>query len=827
MIIEFGKHRGKNISEVPLNYIKWAKDTISDDDVKKAFIEEYNKRTNSKPKDKYDRIIFGKDSTENIINITSDGETINLFFKDGTTKIVEHKPWVLSSFKSNGGERLKGNQHYKYITPCDISRYEQVLQNRPRGVWFPRSIEEGFMLRTGYTCFKGMKLQELSVLSFDIEATSLDPNDPDAEAILISSTFRDRNGKITKELFDIFDYENQNDMIKDWARFVTHMNPDLIIGHNILGYDLPYLNTQEDLQIGRADSYIRFNEKASKFRKDGSQQYEYYDANIYGRTVIDTLFLSIKYDIGRDFPSYGLKAIEKHLNLVGDDRIEWDFKAYPTKEYRSWPKEMWQKFKEYCRDDGDSPLAMLDIMLPPFFYLCQSVPKTLQQMINEASGSQLDSLMIRSYLQDGKSQPKTSSKVEFEGAISMGVPGIYENVRKVDVASLYPSIMLQYDIYDKEKDPEKNMLYMLKYFRDERLVNKKLAKETNDRYYDDMQGAQKIMINSMYGFLGAGFLLYNFPFGASEVTRHGREILLKGVEWATGHTLKKVIKQIRNKGKHNEEIRYEWVVGDKVTNPSGYKFQLVNVDTDSFSITDGLRPTDSEFNQQIKELNSIYPELIVWEDDGIFDKVIVVKAKNYVLKTGDKIKYKGSSITDQKKEPILRQLLEGAINTLLVYDPVKDKHHIDNQLQHFYKDFCKKALNPNDINDWCVKKTVTSAVMNAERLNEQKVLDACNNAIKQGVIGKIQEGDKIWLYQAIDGEIQKVTKGKPVFLKDGTPKMVENQILKFPELYADDIDNWHYVKRCYDTLSILGNVINIDDFEKYHLKSKRKLLESL
>ena len=55
--------------------------------------------------------------------------------------------------------------------------------------------------------------------------------------------------------------------------------------------------------------------------------------------------------------------------------------------------------------------------------------------------------------------------------------------------------------------------------------------------------------------------------------------------------------------------------------------------------------------------------------------------------------------------------------------------------------------------------------------------------------------------------------------------MIENKVLRFPELYKDDMDKWHYVQRVYNTLKILENVVNMDDIEKYHLKSKRKLLE--
>jgi len=660
MVVTFGKHKGTDIKDVPEGYLKWGSENLSNGNWKKVFINELDRRT----KPSYDPIIFGKDSTEQIVNISVDDNYVILYFSDGTKRTLDYNPWSIASFDEGSTKTLRGNQYYKYVYEYDYDSYQDYADERPRGHWFPRGIEEGFMLRSGYTFFKGMKMEQMSVLSFDIEATGLDGNAEDAEVLMISNTFRSKEGKITKFLFDLKDYPSDQNMIFDWCNWVNLMDPDTMIGHNIFGYDLPYLAARKDLRLGRDNSLLKFNEKTSKFRKDGSQQYEYNNAIIHGRNLIDTMFLSIKYDIGRNFPSYGLKRIEQHLGLVGDDRIEWDFKKYPTNQYKNWPQGKWEEFKQYCIDDGDSPLAMLDIMLPPFFYLCQSVPKTLQQMINEASGSQLDSLMVRSYLQEGYSQPKTSQKNEFEGAISMGVPGVYDNVLKVDVASLYPSIMLEYDIYDRKKDPKKNMLYMLNYFRDERLNNKRLTKETGDRYYDDMQAAQKIMINSMYGFLGAGYLLYNFPRGASQVTKKGREILLKGVEWATGHTLKKDVKSIRNKGKINEEVKYHWVVGDSVGVGKGYR--LVNVDTDSFSVTNGERPTSEQFLSLIDDLNSIYPDLIVWEPDGMFDKFVVIKAKNYIMKEADsdKLKYKGSSLTDQKKEPALQQMIKEIVEVI-------------------------------------------------------------------------------------------------------------------------------------------------------------------
>lgn len=777
---------------------------------------------------KYDPLIFGKDGTENIVNISIDNDEVFIYFADGSHIRREYFNWAIGSIWDEGCTRLKGHQFFKYIKDLPEDQYYSLRESWNPKIWTPRTASEGFMLRSGMTYYKGMKTNDISLLSFDLEATTLDKDHPDAYVPLVSTTFRDKKGTITKRLFDVFEYESDEQMWVDLNLYVQKCNPDVILGHNILSYDLPYLDKHscklDGLAWGREGSRIIFDEKMSKIRKDASQQYEFHNANIIGREIIDTFFLSIKYDIGRDFPSYGLKSIEKHLGLVTEDR-SWDFKEWPVRKLieakQNGNDKIWQEFREYCQDDSDSPIKMFDIMIPSFFYLCQSVPKTLQQMINEASGSQLDSLMIRSYLQDNNSLPRTSKKEEFEGAISMGVPGIYKNVRKVDVASLYPSIMLAYDIYDKKKDPNRHMLQMLEYFRNQRLTNKRLAKETGDRYYDDLQNAQKIMINSMYGFMGAGYLLFNYPAGAAEVTRYGREILLKGVEWATGQTLQKVVKSTRNEGTEDEEEKFHWVLAQG--NGKGLGYTLVNVDTDSFSYTNGVAPTKEDFKKEIGELNKLYPDLIRWEDDGVWEKIIVVKAKNYVLVKDGKTKYKGSSLTDQKKEPRLLQYLEDMIGVLL-----SDDENQKDALIKTYDTVCREVAYDFKVNDWVTKKTVTKSILEPKRANEQKPMAAIQEAIDRKVIPGIQEGDKVWLYLAIDGVRADIKKGEPVIMKKtGLPKMIPNDVYRFPQLWNADQHTKHYLERVYATTEILANVLDIEQFTKYHSPKKAAELEAL
>jgi DNA polymerase elongation subunit (family B) len=755
-------------------------------------------------------LIFGKNDTENIVSIHIDGPKAFLYKETGNEvecEVVDNKFWIVAAkYYNEDFRRLEGNRYYKYIKEYDDNDEFDVARQKSYKLncWCIANYAEAAMIRQGLTYFKGMQVDDVSVLSFDIESAGLVQN-ADSKVFLITNTYKKKD-KIIKKMFCLDDYDSCGEMIKDWCDWVREINPSVICGHNVLGYDLPYLAhcadmDGYDMELGRDGSCIEFRPWTSKFRKDGSQTIDYHDAYICGREIIDTMFLSIKYDIGRNFPSYGLKPIIKYLELEKEDRQHYD----ASKIAQNWNDLVErEKIKEYAKDDADDALELYLLMIPSYFYLNQSIPKTFQQIINTATGSQINSFMVRAYLQNGESLPPPTTTNSFEGAISMGIPGVYDNVRKVDVASLYPSIMRQYKIHNPKKDPHGYFLKTVEYFTEERLKNKKLAKDTGKKYYKDLEQSQKIVINSMYGFLGAPGLLFNSPDKAAEVTRIGREILHKGVKWATGKNLKQVIK---NEGKASE--KYEWVLdNDNIDGGKGYT--LVNVDTDSFSYTNGNAPIGNEFDREIEDLNSIYPELIKWEDDGVYDKIIVVKAKNYVLKTGDKIKYKGSSLTDQKKEPALIELLHNMIDEIL-----EGKIGIE-----VYNRYIKDAYNIEDINRWTTKRTVTKAVLESDRTNEKKVLNALVNE-------PIQEGDKVWLYAAIDGEKQDVAKGQPIFYSNGDPKMVPNCVLKLPKYWTGDEDKLHYVKRVYATITILENVLPMEMFTKYHLVRNQKLLEDI
>lgn len=654
-------------------------------------------------------LIYGKNPLKKIIGIETKNDTLYMYVAEGnktkTVRMPNYHYMLMDKYDigMNPG-RLSGNGHFKYFAKfkdkSSIYDYKRMLKNKGIDFWYAYNPVEAAMIKDGYTMYKGMTIDEVSVLSFDIETTGVKIND-DSFTLLISNTFRDRDGTIHRRLFDYSAYDKPKDFFESWCKWVRECDPDIMLGHNIFGFDLPYLyrcasNVGAKLNLGRDASPIKQDRYSRKFRKDGSQAYEYVNYRVFGRELIDTFFLSLKYDIGRKYPNYKLKDIIAFEGMEKEGRQHWDF----SKNREPWTNQAdWIKFKQYAEEDADDALKLYDLMAPQFFYYTQAIPKSFQEIINTATGSQVNSFMLRSYLQNSQAVPKASEAADYEGGTVIGNPGIYKNVYKIDVASLYPSIMLQYNVYDREKDPDRNFLAAVEHFTNERLKNKALAKQDGPQqaYHKDLSDGQKIMINSFYGFLGAPGLHFNYPEGASEITRKGREILTGAMDWCEKEGM-----------------------------------ELVNADTDSIAFVPKPGIT---MEQCLIAVNGLSPDMISWENDGEYDTVIVVKAKNYLLKDGDNITIKGSALKATMKEVALKEFIETSLKLMINKDL--------EGLQELYMDHVDQIKYLRNPEPWSFKRTVTESVLNQTTRIQEKVFDAL-----QGT--HYQEGDKFRLFYRED-----------------------------------------------------------------------------
>lgn len=482
-------------------------------------------------------LIYGKNTMLGIVavevvrnEVTTENQ-LQVFFFDGTSKFYPYKQWILTPQKEDAkSERLEGFLHFKYlkyVNPGEnLWRYKDKFQ-----IWNDR---EAALTLHGLTLFKGLKPSQLGVLSFDIEAVGLSQDD-ESDVFIITNSYQ-KNGTIIRKHFRKDEYENTGEMIEKWCEWVREVNPDVMVGHNIYGYDLPYLSYVGnkygiDLCLGRDGSVISFSTKPSKYRVDGNTDWDYHKAHIFGRQIIDGMFLAVKYDFGRKYPSWGLKAIAEAEGLVKPGRQFYD--ASKIRDNWDDPVER-EKIVQYAIDDSDDSLNLYNLMIPAYFYMCQSLPIPFEEMMQGATGKWVNSIMVRSYLQDKRSIPQPSQLGALKGGISFGVPGIYRNVIKADLKSAYPSQVLRFKLYDKQKDPDAHFYQMVKHFAEKRFHYKKMEKETGESQWMDMNTAAKTFINSAYGALSTNGLNYNSPELARKITYETRQTIIQAVEWASG-----------------------------------------------------------------------------------------------------------------------------------------------------------------------------------------------------------------------------------------------------------------------------------------------------
>lgn len=486
-------------------------------------------------------LLDGEEQTQGITGFSYKYGKIYAHLFAGGFKKYDVEQFILTNKPTfPGGLELDGGLHFGYAKIFNsMKEYSESMRMvEYREVFTIRDPYKSLMVANGMRMFRGVEFGDLTVLSFDIETTGLDPFASDAKVLLISNTWRER-GEIRHKLFAYDEFSSDCDMIQAWCDWVRTINPHIICGHNIYSFDIPYLYARGGTLGLGVDGPLEFEYGEKKFRLDQGRFLTFKMPNIPGRSCIDTLLLAYKGDTGKKLDSYGLKPIIKQLKLEKPGRVFYDGGQIRLK-YRD-PQE-WVKIKAYAEADAWDGLEVLDYFLPPFFYLTQFIPMSLQNICISASGAQINTMLISYYLCNNHSIPQASKKRKYQGAISLGNPGIYTNVISLDVASLYPSIILQFDVCDRHKDPLHAVFNLTKQLREDRLKYKKLGQETGKKSYKDLDGSLKILINSIYGMLGTEGINFNSMDCADGVTAFGRLILRHGMAFCRGES-KDIVKE--------------------------------------------------------------------------------------------------------------------------------------------------------------------------------------------------------------------------------------------------------------------------------------------
>ncbi len=352
--------------------------------------------------------------------------------------------------------------------------------------------------------------EQLSRLYLDIETTGLEP---DCDRV-IAVGFLDDQGCQT-----ILTNADEKVLLTQTKDFLKSHMPEVLIGHNIFEFDLPFLMTRwkkhKLLHPFKTDNRIR-TISASSFR---GKPLQFKPVRWSGGDIIDTFQQACIWDkSAAKLTSYNLKTCVLALGLRDAKRLELSSEAIK----QCWESGDIQTIQDYLSYDLEDTQLLANFLLPVVWYQQQWVPGLSFQDLAIASPA-LKAERIHERLGLG-ALPKADNPLEYEGAlIDCVAPGLHKGTAKIDVSSLYPSIMLQYGICSR-KDPDHKFLGVMQYMTRERLRLKKLAK-LGDNQANHQQNGLKILINGSYGFLGTGGYPFNDFQAAALVTAYGRKIL--------------------------------------------------------------------------------------------------------------------------------------------------------------------------------------------------------------------------------------------------------------------------------------------------------------
>jgi DNA polymerase elongation subunit (family B) len=590
----------------------------------------------------HDSVLFGADETAGIVSVEFVApDRVQVYRREGSKTIVEeavHKPFAWATEPVPGELReLTGSGAFKFVVAFEnVTAFGKAKTTYKRELFALNDLAHQYLLQSGRTLFKGMAFEDVRRMQVDIETfTGTDGAMSDASRDpLLAIAMSDSTGwEEVLVVDDPSDEAQEKAVLEKFVALMRERDPDVIEGHNIFRFDLPYLEARArkrgvKLELGRDGSVLRSHPSRLQIAE---RLIQYRKFEIHGRHIVDTLFLVQFHDVGaRELESFGLKAAARHFGVAEDDRVE-----LGAREITEAHKGDRATFEKYALQDVRETRALSATLSPAWFTQTTIFPYNYQDVVIRGNATKINSLFLREYLRQGQAVPALPEVQRFEGGYTdIFFTGVARDVWHCDIASLYPSVMLAFG-YLPEADTLGvfgDMLGRLRKFRLETKSAMRSAEGAEKSHLDALQGTFKILINSFYGYLG--FAQGNFADfeAAAAVTAKGRELLRGMVEW------------LRQRGA-----------------------EVIEIDTDGIYFTP---PKDATWEGLYRELAATLPQGIEVEFDARYDAMFSYKSKNYALLSGDgKLLIKGAALKSRGLERFQRVFIERAVRALLEGKP--------------------------------------------------------------------------------------------------------------------------------------------------------------
>ena len=392
-------------------------------------------------------------------------------------------------------------------------------------------------------------LEGLRILAFDLEVYNpMRSPDPKRDKIIIIGVMTSND-----EEPELITAEDRSDtaVIREFVEKVIEYDPDILVGYNQNRFDWPYL-------VERA-KYLGVRVDVGRRAGAIPQPSVYGHYSVPGRLNVDL------YDFAEELYEVKVKSLEEVADYLGvmrkDERpiIE----GWRISEYWDDPEKR-RILYEYAKADVKATYGLAEKFLPFGAQLSTISGLPMDQVMAASVGYRLEWRLMREAYKLNELVPNRVERREerYTGAIVLRPkPGVHENIAVLDFASMYPNIMVKYNVgpdtlvrpgeeYDPDevyvapevghkfrKEPPGFFKRVVQKFLDirRRLKAEMKKYKPGTPYYrllDERQKAVKLLANASYGYLGWSHARWYCRPCAESITAWGRNLIKQAISMA-------------------------------------------------------------------------------------------------------------------------------------------------------------------------------------------------------------------------------------------------------------------------------------------------------
>ena len=765
------------------------------------------------------------------------------------------------------GQARDFKDKYKDVENFEVHGYDRFLY---------QYISEEFSNEVDYD------IKTLKITSLDIEVACENgfPNVRECAEQLLAITVQDYQTRKLK-VFATRDYHNtrkdvdfiycddEKHLLQCFLAYWQTDFPDVLTGWNVELYDVPYICGRLERLFGEKELKMMSPwgmVKSEEIEIKGRTNILY---NLMGINVLDYMDLYKKFTYTNQ-ESYRLDHIAfVELGQKKLDHSEYEnFKDFYTKD--------WQKFIDYNIKDVELVLQLEDKMklLELAVALAYDAKVNLKDVYYQV---RMWDTLIYNFLKERNvvvPPAKRSNKDEkYAGAyVKEPIPGKYEWVVSFDLNSLYPHLIMQYNISpetlwesrhpsanverllnqtDKidpqfatcangaqyRKDIHGFLPEMMQKIYDERVQSKKLMLMAKQEYekaptkdleksiskYNNIQMARKIQLNSAYGAIGNQYFRYYNLRNAEAITLSG-QVSIRWIENKVNGYLNKLLNSNEKDYVIASDTDSIYIcLDDLVTKVYGDKevSQEKVVDFLDKACKEKIEPFIDRSYSELAEYTNAYEQKMFMKRENIAARGIWTAKKRYILNVWDsegvrynqpKLKMMGIEAVKSSTPMPCRKAIKDALNIMMTGEQDELIKFIDGFKKEFYSLPPEDIAFPRSVNGLRKFKSDTDVYSKGCPLHVRGSL-LYNFYVSQKELENkyplIQEGEKI----------------KYIYLKTDRSNWTRENVISFLNTFPRELGMEQFLDRkaqfqkaFLDPLQIITNVIGWDTEKKSTLE---------